>query len=429
MNHPSQAILDHQQKQWNKVIGHIGTLPDRTPLQNKRLLILGGSYLQIPAILEARSLGITTAVLDYNPDCPGRDLADHFYLESTVDNQAVLECAVDFATDGIMTLGTDWPMRSVAYAAEALDLCSISFSSACRSTNKLEMIQRFHETGVAHPDFIFFDAATQTAEDLAGRIPYPCIIKPVDSSGSRGVVLLREPQFLKESLAYSANYSKSGQLIIEEFMVGPEVSVEVLIRDGEPQILTITDKVTTGFPHFVETMHTQPSRLSRADQMAINELARRACKELELKTGSAHVEIIVTADGPKIVEVGPRMGGDFISTHLVPLSTGINMTQLVLLASLGCSPSLPPRQPAGSCIRYVNRGPGRFLQAVNLDSVRTMPGVVDADLFIKPGCEVKDLHSSLDRLGYIITQGRTAREAEDLAIRADQALIIEMEHH
>lgn len=429
MNHPSPTTLDHQLKKWNKVIGHIPTTPDLTQLVNKRLLVLGGSYLQIPAIVEAKSLGITTAVLDYNPDCPGRYLADHFYKESTVDNQAVLECAADFSADGIMTLGTDWPMRSVAYAAEALGLCAISYSSACRSTNKLDMIQRFCEARVAHPDFIFFDALAQSSETLDGRITYPCIIKPVDSSGSRGVVLLREPKYLEESLAYSLNYSKSGQVIIEEFMVGPEVSVEVLIQDGKPQILTITDKITTGFPHFVETMHTQPSRLNKTDQTAIHELARRACMELDLTTGSAHVEIILTTDGPKIVEVGPRMGGDFISTHLVPLSTGINMTQLVLLGSLGCSPTIPPRQPAGSCIRYLNRGQGRFLQADNLDTIRTMPGVIDADIFVSPGCEVKDLHSSQDRLGYIITQGRTAQEAEDLAVQADQALIIRMESH
>lgn len=396
-------------------------------LHGKRLLILGGSYLQVPAVVEAKALGLVTAVLDHDPNALGRRLADTFYLESTIDEEAVLRSAREFKAQGIMTLGTDWPMRSVAYACERLGLPAISYDTACRSTNKLDMIRRLAQCSVAHPDYLYFDSTTQSPDQIESLIPLPCIIKPVDSSGSRGVILLRDPAELTSALAYSAAQAKHGQVIIEEYMEGPEVSVEVVIIEGVPHVLTITDKVTTGYPHFVETQHTQPSRLPDAQQKAITQLAVDSCRALELTHGAAHVEIIVTTRGPKIVEVGPRMGGDFIATHLVPLSTGINMTRLVIQDAMGCTPQLPPRRDAGACIRYVDRGQGIFLGADNLEEIQAMPGIVQAGIFLPSGTAVTDLHSSSDRLGYIIARGDTAEEADIRAQAANDKLIIRME--
>src|SRR5690606_15934049 len=116
----------------------------------------------IPAINEARSMGIETAVLDYNPNCPGRNLGDRFYLESTYDEEAVLRSALDFQPDGIITLGTDWPMRSVAYACSKLGLRAISYEAAGHATNRLDMIEIFARTQVAHPDYLFVDTRVQS---------------------------------------------------------------------------------------------------------------------------------------------------------------------------------------------------------------------------------------------------------------------------
>ena len=429
MNQPLKKITPEQIKaQWQHIMSFVPQDHQVTAdLSGKRLLILGGSYLQVPAVLEAKALGLVTAVLDYNPACQARPLADRFYLESTFDKEAVLRCAQDFKADGIITLGTDWPMRSLAYACETLNLPAISYKTACRSTNKLDMIQELEKKGVAHPDYLYFDSLKQSPREIKPHIFLPCIIKPVDGSGSRGVILLRDLNDFEFALNYSVTHSKNGQVVIEEYMEGPEVSVEVIILGGIPHVLTITDKVTTGYPHFVETRHTQPSRLTPSQQAAIVKLTKDACLALELNHGAAHVEIIHTKTGPKIVEVGPRMGGDFIATHLVSLSTGVNMTQLLILAAMGQTPKLPRILSSGACIDYLNRGQGTFLGVDNLDAVEEMPGIVQAGFFLDPGTTVNDLHSSTDRLGYIIARGDSANQAEQNALAANQSLIIRME--
>ncbi|PKK39917.1 Phosphoribosylglycinamide synthetase, ATP-grasp (A) domain protein [Clostridiaceae bacterium JG1575] len=392
-----------------------------------RLLILGGSILQIPAILEARALGIPTAVLDYDPHCRGRYLADRFFLASTNNPEAVLACARSFQATGIMTLCTDWPMRSVAYASEALNLCSISYEAACVSTNKLDMIRALEKAGLSHPWYVLVNGRTPALE-MVRDLPLPCIIKPVDSSGSRGVVLIRSQEQWPQALAYSATFARTGEVLIEEFMEGPEVSVEILILSGEPHVLAITDKTTTGYPHFVETCHVQPSSLAPADQEAIRTLAKASCRALNLTTGAAHVEIILTKEGPKLVEVGPRMGGDFIATHLVPLSTGINMTELTIREALGEHPVLPESVPRAACIRYIHRGPGRYKRVQNLGEVQTLPGVLDVHINLPENHLIGELKSSHDRLGHIIVQAETAAQAWAWAQSADESLQIIMEH-
>ena len=393
-----------------------------------RLLILGGSYLQIPAIIEAKAMGIEVAVLDYNANCPGRDLADRFYLESTYDLEAVLKCAREFDSDGIITLGTDWPMRSVAYASEALGLHSISYQTACRSTNKRDMIIALEAAGVNHPNFLYFDPSTQDISTFLNKISLPCVVKPTDSSGSRGVVLVRAVDALQSTIQYSGSFSSSGDVLIEQFMEGPEVSVEVIIQRGQPRVLAITDKTTSGSPQFVEIMHTQPSRLSDQDQRAIANLAVNACLALELDGGAAHVEIILTKNGPKIVEVGPRMGGDYIATHLVPLSTGINMTRLVIQEALNINFDIPAVVPGAACICYLETKNGILKEVTGLDAIKQDPEVVSAGIFIKPGTQVKELQSSMDRLGYIITKGTTAEEAYQANLVAQSKLSIVMEN-
>ena len=401
-----------------------GPVPD---LSGKRLLILGGSYLQIPAIVEAKRLGLSTAVLDYDDQCPGRALADQFYLQSTIDEEAVLFSARHFKADGIITLGTDWPMRSVAYASEAMQLPAIAYEAAGRSTNKIDMIKQLAKGRIAHPAFLFYNVLEQSLTDIIDHIPLPCIIKPVDASGSRGVVILNHWDDLSDAISYSAAQSKSGHLIIQEFMVGPEVSVEIMILDGQPHVLAITDKLTSGSPYFIETKHTQPSRLSPDQQQQIARLAQDSCRALDLTMGAAHVEIIYTATGPKIVEVGPRMGGDFIATHLVPLSTGSNMTQLVILQAIGLSPRLPETVDRGSCIQYIDRGRGIITGENNLPEILALPGIVQAGIYLLPGSRIGEVRSSADRLGYIIATSETADEADRLADEADRQLIVRLE--
>ena len=377
---------------------------------SKKLLIIGASILQLPAIKLAKELGYYVGVIDYNPNAIGVPYADEFFNVSTIDIDGVVKTAEVFHPDGIMTLATDMPMRSIAAACEKLGLCGISFDTAIKSTDKGEMIRAFEAKGVEHP-WYYILSAPEELDSVIDKITFPCISKPTDNSGSRGVMLIHDKDELCEAISYSSQNGRSGGVIVEEYMVGPEVSVEIMTVNGDPHVLQVTDKLTTGAPHFVEMGHSQPSRLPIDDVLKIKDLARRAVKAVGIQNGPAHVEIILTASGPKMVELGARMGGDCITTHLVPLSTGINMIQATIQTACGEIPDIEKKFEKGSAIRYFNPPAGKIVEICGAEEASKIEGVCEISFVKNVGESVGTIGSSTDRAGFVIAQAQTAEEA------------------
>ncbi len=376
----------------------------------KKLLIIGASILQLPAIKKAKELGYYVGVVDYDPDAAGIEYADEFFNVSTIDVEKVAETATTFNPCGIMTLATDMPMRSVAKAAKECGLSGISMDTAIKSTDKGEMIKAFKECGVAHPWFYVAEDEKKFNE-IKGMIEFPCIMKPTDSSGSRGVVLASCLETLEKEYGYTKDNSRQGAVIVEEYMVGPEVSVEAMTINGEPVILQVTDKLTTGAPHFVEMGHSQPSQLSTENVSAIKELAKKAIKAVGIENGPAHIEIILTKDGPKMVELGARMGGDCITSHLVPLSTGIDMIKATIETACGSVPDITPKLNKGAAIRYFNAKEGIIASIENVEEAKKIDGVQEIAFTKTIGDKIGKIGSSTDRAGFVIAQADTASDA------------------
>ncbi len=376
----------------------------------KKLLIIGASILQLPAIKRAKELGYYVAVIDYDPNAIGIEFADEYFNVSTIDIEGVTKTAEEFRPDGIMTLATDMPMRSIAAACEKLGLSGISFETAVKSTDKGEMIKAFEKMGVEHPWYHIISSVDELNAKIE-KITYPCISKPTDNSGSRGVMLIHNENELREAVEYSSSNGRSGSVIVEEYMQGPEVSVEIITVDGEPNVLQVTDKLTTGAPHFVEMGHSQPSRLGEENLEKIRDLAKRAVKAVGIKNGPAHVEIILTKEGPKMVELGARMGGDCITTHLVPLSTGIDMIEAMIKISCGEKPDIEPKFQKGSAIRYLSTGCGTITAIDGVEKAQLVDGVREISLVKKVGDTAGEIGSSTDRVGFVIAQADTAEKA------------------
>ncbi|MBD5292622.1 MAG: ATP-grasp domain-containing protein [Bacteroides sp.] len=348
-------------------------------------------------------MGLEVAVADYNPDAVGIPFADRYFNASTIDIDAIVRVAREYRPDGIMTLATDMPMRSIAAATQSLGLPGISMESAVKSTDKIEMIKAFKEHGVASPWF-FEVASSEELEEVRDKIIVPCIMKPADNSGSRGVTIINSLVKLEAAYKYSVEQSRNGKVIIEEYLQGDEVSVEVITYGGEPHVLQVTDKLTTGVPYFVEMGHSQPSKFIGEDLDKISELAKAAVKAVGIRNSPAHVEMMVTNDGPKMIELGARMGGDCITTHLVPLSTGIDMIKAAIDISLGRVPDLEKKWDKGSAIRYFDVEPGIIQSISGVDEVEKQEGVQEIILTKSIGEEVTPIHSSLDRVGMIVCQ-------------------------
>lgn len=385
-------------------------------MKSKKIMILGASILQLPAIQQAKEMGLHVIAVDMNPDAIGfKESGIQCEVISTIDIPAVLKCAKENAIDGIMTLASDMPMQTVALVAEELGLVGISKETALKATNKAFMRDALQDFNVPIPLYHRvndYQGFLEAVNDIVGR-GYKCIVKPADNSGSRGVDLLKSqtPENLQKTYDYSKTFSRTGELVVEEYMEGSEVSVETLSINGICHVIQITDKITTGVPYFVEMGHSQPSMLSEKIKEEIAEVAKAANKALGIMDGPSHTEIKVTKDGPKIVELGARLGGDNITTHLVPLSTGVNMVECCIKIALGEAPDLTVKCNKAAAIRYFKTSCGIVKNIIGIHDAELVPGVKQVSIVHGVGEELKEIKSSTDRAGFVICQADSVVEA------------------
>lgn len=396
---------------------------------SRKIMILGASILQLPAIEKAKEMGLEVIAVDMNPDAEGFKVPGVIKeVISTIDTPAIIEAARRHRIDGIMTLATDMPMRSVASVAKEMGLTGIDEGTALRATNKAEMRKALKAYNVPVPRF--FTASDESEyNEVVKQFSVPFIVKPVDSSGSRGifeVADITDQNMVRKAYDYCKPYSKTGDVIVEEYMSGPEVSVETLSIDGTCHVLQITDKLTTGAPHYVEMGHSQPTRHSKEIAKKISETAIAANKAIGIKNGPSHTEIIITGEGPKIVEIGARLGGDCITTHLVPLSTGVDMVECNIRIAMGEKPDIICKYNRGSAIRYLSTENGVIKNIKGLDAAKKTDGVVQVSIVHNVGDRVDGIKSSGDRVGFVIAQGRNAAEAIKSAESALSTIKVEV---
>lgn len=379
----------------------------------KKIMILGASILQLPAIVKAKEMGLQVIAVDMDENAIGFKIADICLNISTNDIKNVVRAAKEYKIDGIMTLASDMPVRSVAAIAKELNLVGITEDTALKSTNKAFMRECLKEHNVPIPKFFRvknMDEYNAAVKSINGRF----IVKPVDNSGSRGVILVdnyQDYEAINHAAEYSREFSRSGEIIVEEYMAGPEVSVETLSLNGNVNVIQITDKLTTGAPYFVEMGHSEPSRLPIHVKDKIRDVAAAAVNAVGIKNGPSHTEIIVTDEGPKIVELGARLGGDNITTHLVPLSTGVNMVECCINIALGLKPDMAIKFDCGSAIKYFDVHKGRIDSIECIEEAEKIPGVKQISFVRKVGDQVSDIKSSSDRIGFVIAQSENAEKA------------------
>ncbi len=380
----------------------------------KKIMILGASILQLPAIKKAKEMGLLPIVVDMNPRAVGFSEGNILKeVISTIDIPAVVDAAKRHRVDGVMTLASDMPMRCVAAVAKELGIVGISDETAIKATDKGEMRKALAAHNVPIPK-VHVVSSKQEFDEIVPLFTTPFIVKPADNSGSRGVIRLSDSSdkaAVDSAYEYSLESSRNGKVVVEEFMEGPEVSVETLSVDGKCHVIQITDKITTGAPHFVEMGHTQPSRLDKKTTDEISRIAREANRAVGISNGPSHTEIIVTKDGPKIVELGARLGGDCITTHLVPLSTGMNMVESCIKIAMGEKPDLSVIIDRGAAIRYFPQHRGTVESIEGLEEARKIDGVVSINIVHDVGKTITDVTDSGSRMGFIIAQGSNADAA------------------
>lgn len=303
----------------------------------KKLAIIGASYLQEPLIRKAKDMGIETHVFAWAAGDIGEKLADYFYPISITEKEQILEKCQEIEIDGICSIASDLAVVTVNYVAEKMNLIGNGIENTALSTNKHNMREAFKRNGDPSPMSIMVD----TMDDIDDKIKFPVIVKPLDRSGSRGIFKINDKSKLAVAISGAKKEGFIKRALVEEFVEGVEYSVECLSYKGEHHFLALTYKYTTGSPHFIETGHLEPARISKEMLERIKKVVFHALDTLKVRYGASHSEIKIDTEGNiTIIEIGSRMGGDFIGSSLVELSTGVDFVRAVIQIALGDEPDV-----------------------------------------------------------------------------------------
>ena len=395
----------------------------------KKMMILGAGVLQVPAILKAKELGYQVIAVDYDINASGFGYADVCLYISTLDEEEVYKQALMYNPDVIITSTSDAPIRTVAYVNQKLGRAAdLSYEDALCATNKAYMRQRFEKSGVPIPKFYIVNSFEEYKKAV-GKLKDKFIVKPADNAGSRGVELVakRDVTLIDKVYYSSKEYSRTGTVLVEEFVEGPEVSVESFTVNGETDIIAITDKLTTQPPYFVELGHSEQSQFDEDTKTKIKETARKAIKAINIKDGPSHTEIKITSRGPIVIEIAARLGGDFITSKLVPLATGVDLIDCSIKQAIHEQVDLSRKFDRGAAIRFITADEGTIIDMEGIEEAEKIEGVYEISIYKKIGDTVNGLKSSNDRIGHIIASAEKAREANDICNKASELIIIKTE--
>lgn len=366
-------------------------------------MILGTNEYQNPLIIRAKQLGYETHVFGWPRGEIGETTADVYHPVNILDYDLLLEEFRKLDPCGVVSVCSEIAIHPMNFLLRQMGIPCNSIETETVTTNKYLMRKAMKEGGVDSPNFTLLKKGQciEEIEKLIEGFSFPLIVKPCDLSSSRGVFKIDTVANLREGIDYAMAWSETGEAILEEFINGPEYSGECIAYNGEYTLLAITEKSTTGAPHFVETGHRQPAVLSEKMKKAVEKTLFNAFKSLGIQYGAVHPEFRITPEGRILfMEIATRMGGDCIGTDLVPLSSGYDFMGMVIDISCGKAPSFKKiREPMLAQNHYI-------ITAEDLEEynklLKDSPEKIWRHSTIKPISDAPVLKSA-DRAGYYIT--------------------------
>lgn len=384
-------------------------------LKNKTILIIGAGLLQLPVIQCAKSIGLTTVVVDYNPKAVGVEFADHFINSSTLDAEETKIAVVKFNNetqkiDGVLTVGTD-ASHTVAVCAKELCLPGIDPEAALKASDKFIMRKALREANIPVPNFEITDSLHKAME-IFEKLESDCVIKPIRNMGARGVRRLTSIDDVKEAFEFAKSYSQEQKVLLEQYIDSPELSIDALVYNGEITISGVADRIIEYSPYFVETGHIMPSRLPQHQIDFAIETFKRAVKALDIHTGAAKGDIKISGSSCFIGEIAARLSGGFMSTYTYPYSSGVDLMENVIRIALGAEPiNLQPSKNWVSIERAIIAAPGIIKTITGLDEASKIQYVENIFFDCKIGDKVDAPKNNMDKCGHIIVAAPTYKKA------------------
>lgn len=373
----------------------------------KNLVIIGASELQLPLIERANDLGYSTHVFAWRDGAVGLDKMARFYDIDIKDVDKIYNIVKGLNPVGVCTIASDLANITVHKLASRLNLPYNSEHCLKVSTNKYAMRKELYNHKILCPKFLI----TDTDEIDIQNMNFPIIVKPTDRSGSRAITKVKDSSELKEAIIRARDISFEKKAIVEEYIEGDEYSAECISQNGVHHLLNITKKFTTGSPHFIETGHLEPAGLSDEDIGKIRDTIFKALDALDIKLGASHSEFKYSREDKivHIIEIGSRMGGDFIGSSLVRFSTGYDYLKMVIDCAVGndilVEKTLSPVYPY-VCVKYCfDYNDIKLIQSIDSKNI------IDKHISKLNNYEFKNVLDSSTRFGYAIMHFDKKEEA------------------
>lgn len=369
----------------------------------KKIVIIGANSFQNRLILKAKEMGYETHVFAWKCGDIGEKTADYFYPISIIEKEEILKICREIHPQAVASIASDLAVLTVNYLARNLGLTANSEKSDRFSTNKFEMRVAMKQAGLSVP--MFFKVTSKSDVEKIQDFSKAWIVKPTDRSGSRGICKVMSKDELDVSIPLAIEQSFEKAAIIEEFIDGKEYSAETISYNGVHHLLAVTEKFTTGFPHFIEIGHIQPASMSEEQKIELEKTIFAALDALDIRYGAAHVEFkLQDNNSVRIIEVGARMGGDCIGSDLVYMSTGNDFVKMVIDIAFGKRPEvLECTEPKAVAVRFI----------IKKDDLQLLEGNEYVNVTARRDiCENFD-HEVVDsstRFGYFLATGHSVND-------------------
>lgn len=381
----------------------------------KKMLFLGGIMQQIPAIVQAKELGYHVITCDYLPGNPGHAYSDEYHNVSTTDLEGVLSLAQRLKIDGIVAYASDPAAPTAAYVAEKLGLPGNPYESVKLLTEKdlfRDFLQRHGFNSPVAGGYTTYEAALA---DI-GRFKFPVMVKPVDSSGSKGVVKVYDVAGLKPAVDEALSYSRGKRFIVEEFIVKKDyqVSGDGFSIDGKLVFTSYGNELYSGkgTREYVALGEFWPSLLTDKQKDKVDAELQRLITALGMRTCAYNIEVILDKDdNVYVLELGPRNGGSYIP-QLIKYATGVDLVEATLKAAMGDEiPHLEMAPTKGVFSNYMiySTVSGRFKE-IWFDPKFKKDNLLEVHCTAKPGDEIHAYRNTSHSLGTILFKARTVEE-------------------
>ena len=391
----------------------------------KKLLMLGGGFLQSFVIKKARGLGYYVYCLDANSNACGFQFANESAVINIVDEEACLAYAREKKIDGVLTAATDYSVLTMSRIATELGLPGINYDSARLIKNKASVRKvlfdaRADDTGYSH-----IVDSSEWAQQIKDDLVYPVMVKPCDGSGSRGAARVDSADEFVKACEVAMGCSLSHKAVAEPFVHGREYGVESFVDNGNIHILAVMQKDMTLPPYYAELGHAIPSGLSEDLEQMVKSCVRKALIAMGVNHGSVNMDILINDRGEvHIIDVGARMGGNLIGSHIIPLGTGVDYMGNMIKASVGDPVDFTPStNGVPVATRLLALAPGIIERLPDIEKIKETYNVT-IEHHLSVGDTINEYHTNLDGCGYVVATGFDAKSlVETVRVLIDNSIV------